>query len=159
MKTFFDGIETGVVMAFALALGMFTCFVQLALGVVMLVVLTFFVLTAFLLFALFVFTSLLMISLFVTFVVGGFAFFQLKLMTHFFRAFHRFGMLAHLLLLHSFGVTLFLHHFFHLGEFGLGFFLGDVTAFDGAFDAFFDVLEFAFFPLGLIAFLAALLSD
>ena len=43
--------------------------------------------------------------------------------------------------------------------FGLGFFLGDVTAFDGAFDAFFDVLEFAFFPLGLIAFLAALLSD
>ena len=48
--------------------------------------------------------------------------------------------------------------FFHLGEFGLGFFLGDVAAFDGAFDAFFDVLEVAL-SLGLIAFLAALLSD
>ena len=83
MKTFFDGIETGVVMAFALTLGMFTRFVQLALGVVVLVVATFFmitifVLTAFLLFVpcvLLVFASLLMISLFVTFVVGGFAVF------------------------------------------------------------------------------------
>lgn len=89
VKTFFDGIKTGVVMALALALGMFTRFVQLALGVVVLVVLTFFmitilfvltffVLTAFLLFApyaLFVFASLLMISLFVTFVIGGFAVF------------------------------------------------------------------------------------
>ena len=85
VKTFFDGIKTGVVMA----LGMFTRFVQLALGVVVLVVLTFFmitilfvltffVLTAFLLFApyaLFVFALLLMISLFVTFVIGGFAVF------------------------------------------------------------------------------------
>ena len=84
VKTFFDGIKTGVVMALALALGMFTRFVQLALGVAVLVVLTFFmitilftffVLTAFLFFTLFVFASLLMISLFVTFVIGGFAVF------------------------------------------------------------------------------------
>ena len=57
------------------------------------------------------------------------------------------------------GVAFFLHHFFHLGEFGFGFFLGDNAAFDGAFDTFFDALEVAFVSLGLIAFLIALLSD
>lgn len=56
-------------------------------------------------------------------------------------------------------LTLFPHHFFHLDEFGLGFFLGDLAAFDGAFDTFFDVLEVAFFSLWLISFLAVLLSD
>ena len=185
MKTFFDGIETGMVMTFALTLGMFTRFVQLALGVVVLVVPTFFmiaillvftifVLTAFLLFTLLVFASLLMISLFVTFVVGGLASF-LKLFFHLgkFGLSLFFGQVASFdtffeasfdgfeirFVAFLFGVALYLHHFFHLGEFGLGFLLGDVAAFDGAFDTFFDVLEVAFFSLWLIAFLAVLLSD
>ena len=185
VKTFFDGVETGVVVALALAFGMFTRFVQLALGVVVLVVptffmiailfvFTFFVHTTFLLFALFVFASLLMINLIITLVVGGLASF-LKLFFHLgkFGLSLFFGQVATSDTLFEalfdgfeirfvaflFGDAPSLHHFLHFGEFGLGFFLGNVAAFDGVFNAFFEILEVAFFSLSLTAFWTALLGD